>query len=67
MIAAPLAAGILMLCLAPAHAKTLKPEAVIRTWLAQNPLLAASAEDQQNLQCLVSTAMAAYTAADNRL
>lgn len=61
MIAAPVAVCILMLCLAPAQAKTLKSGEVLRAWLAQNPALAASAQDQQNLQCLVATAMSAYT------
>lgn len=60
MIAAPVAVGILMFCLSPAHAKTLTTNAVLRTWLAQNPSLAASAEGTENLSCLVTTAIATY-------
>jgi len=61
MMAAPVAVGILMFCLSPAHAKTLSTNAVLKAWLAQNPSIAASAEDTANLTCLVTTAIAAYS------
>jgi hypothetical protein len=60
VMVAPVAVGILMLCMSPAHAKALNPDMVLKTWLAQNPGIAASAEDTQGLTCLVTTAIMTY-------